>query len=121
ASQLGWSKSTLRRRLEEARTALGGRLERRGLVWPAALSAVLVADCLASAAPSRWLVASTVEAAAGRATGKTVAATASAQVTALTEGVLKTMFLTKLKTATAVLSCISLVTAGVGGLSYTTL
>ena len=35
ADQLGWSKSTLRRRLEEARTALATRLKRRGLVMPA--------------------------------------------------------------------------------------
>jgi len=33
ARQLGWSKSTLRRRLEEARAALGARLQRRGIVW----------------------------------------------------------------------------------------
>src|SRR5262249_60370003 len=63
ASQLAWSKSTLRRRLDEARDALGRRLTGRGIVCPAALSAVLLSDCLASAAPG--LVASTVEAAAG--------------------------------------------------------
>src|SRR6516164_4371966 len=49
ASQLGWSKSTLRRRLEEARDALGSRLKRRGIVWSAALSAVLLSDCIGSA------------------------------------------------------------------------
>ncbi len=41
AKQLAWSKSTLRRRLEEARTALHRRLSVRGIVLPAALSAVL--------------------------------------------------------------------------------
>src|SRR5437763_4954098 len=35
ASQLGWSKSTLKRRLEEAREALGGRLKKRGITAPA--------------------------------------------------------------------------------------
>jgi len=50
AKQLGWSKSTLLRRLEEARAALGRRLTRRGVVWPAALSAVLLSDCPAPAA-----------------------------------------------------------------------
>src|SRR4029450_10122108 len=68
ASQLGWSKSTLRRRLEEAREALGRRLTGRGIVWPAALSAVLLADCVAPASPG--LVASTVEAAGGGAAGE---------------------------------------------------
>src|SRR5262249_61696749 len=38
AGQLGWSKSTLRRRLREARDALGNRLKGRGLVGPAALA-----------------------------------------------------------------------------------
>jgi len=50
ATQLGWSKSTLLRRLEEARAVLRRRLSRRGVVWPAALSAVLLSDCLAPAA-----------------------------------------------------------------------
>jgi RNA polymerase sigma factor (sigma-70 family) len=103
ASQLGWSKSTLRRRLEEARAALGGRLSRRGIVWPAALSAVLMSDCMASAAPAPGLIAKVVEAAAGVVAGKMAAtATASARVAALTEGVLKAMFLTKLKALAAV-------------------
>src|SRR5262249_44353133 len=96
ASQLGWSKSTLRRRLEEARDALGRRLKGRGIAWSAALSAVLLSDCLASAAPARGLVTSTIEAAASVAAGKTAATVASAKVVALTEGVLRTMFLTKL-------------------------
>src|SRR6516165_9873352 len=50
AEELGWSKRTLRRRLEEGRTGLGHRLSRRGVVWPAALSAVLFSDAVASAA-----------------------------------------------------------------------
>src|SRR5438128_5293618 len=49
AQQLGWSKSTLLRRLEEARAALGRCLTRRGVIWPAALSAVLLSDCVAPA------------------------------------------------------------------------
>src|SRR5262245_57474878 len=71
ARQLGWSKSTLRRRLEEAREALGCRLKGRGVVWSAALSASLLSDCLASAALPPGLVAPTIAAAtlvvAGRA------------------------------------------------------
>lgn len=48
AAGLGWAKSTLRRRLTEARDALAARLSRRG-VLPAALSAVLVSECVAPA------------------------------------------------------------------------
>src|SRR5262245_62495562 len=63
ARQLGWSKSTLLRRLEEAHAALGRRLTRRGVVWPAALSAVLLSDCVAPAASVPRLVSFIVEAA----------------------------------------------------------
>ena len=104
ARQLGWSKSTLLRRLEEARAALGRRLTRRGVVWPAALSAVLLFDSVAPAALAPGLVGSTVEAAATVGTGQTaLKAVVSAKVAALTEGVLKTMFTSKLKISTAAL------------------
>lgn len=119
ARLLAWSKSTLRRRLQEARDALCRRLKGRGIVGSAALSAVLVSDCLASAAPTLGLIASTVDVAVEVAAGKKVATAASATVAALTEGVLRTMFLTKLKMVTALLFCISLVTVGVGKVSYT--
>src|SRR5262249_33394585 len=38
AGHLGWSRTTLQRRLTEAQEALGRRLKQRGVVWPAALS-----------------------------------------------------------------------------------
>src|SRR5262249_6889370 len=44
AAQMGWSTRTLRRRLDEARTGLGRRLQQRGVVWSAALSAVLLSE-----------------------------------------------------------------------------
>src|SRR5439155_10429772 len=78
ARQLGWSKSTLRRRLEEARAALGRRLTRRGVTLSAALAAVLVSDCIASAAPVAALVASTGQAAAGIGAGTRWTAAGSA-------------------------------------------
>ncbi len=112
ARQLGWSKSTLLRRLEEARAALGRRLTRRGVVWPAALSAVLLSDCVASAALAPGLVGSTVEAAAQVAAGQAAAGIISVKVAALTEGVLKTMLLTKLKIAMAVVLAVGVVGAG---------
>jgi RNA polymerase sigma-70 factor (ECF subfamily) len=98
ATQLGWSKSTLLRRLEEARSALGRRLTRRGVVWPAALSAVLLSDSVTPAALAPGLVGSTAEAAARLAAGKAaLTAVVSAKVAALIEGMLQTMFVTKLK------------------------
>ncbi len=115
ARQLACSKSTLRRRLEEARAALGRRLKGRGIGWSTALSAVLVSDCIASGAPAPGLVAATVEAAAGVAAGKTAAAATSAKVAALTEGVLSAMFMTKVKIATLMfLSSLALLGNGIG-------
>jgi len=121
AEQLGSSQRTLRRRLEEAKAALGRRLTGRGVVWPAALSAVLLSDCVAPAALAPGLVGSTVEAAAYIATGQaTRTAAVSAKVAALAEGVLKTMFTSKLKLATAALVLVAALAVGAGGLLYPT-
>jgi RNA polymerase sigma factor (sigma-70 family) len=97
ASELGWSTRTLRRRLEEGRDALGKRLKGRGLVWSAAISAVLVSDCMTPAAVVPQLVVSTVEAVASVVAGKPVTSAVSAKVAALTQGMLKTMFPSILK------------------------
>jgi RNA polymerase sigma factor (sigma-70 family) len=102
ARQLGWSKITFRRRLDEARAALARRLRGRGSAWPAALSAVLLSDCVAQAVPP-GLIGSTAEAAASIAAGKGALSAVPAGVTALTRGVLRTMMLTKLRTAMVVL------------------
>ncbi len=115
ARQLGWSKSTLRRRLERARAALARRLTRRGLVWPAALSAVLVSDCVTAALPAPGLMLHAVEAATAIASGKMMAATTTAEVAGLVEGVLHLMLLRKLKSvALALLMLVGAVAAGVG-------
>jgi RNA polymerase sigma factor (sigma-70 family) len=113
AAQLGWSPRTLRRRLEEARTGLGRRLSRRGVAWSAALSAVLLSESGASAALSPGLLDSTIKAASLFAAGQTAAAVLiSAKAAALTEGVLKTMFLSKLKIA--VVAFLVIGTLGIG-------
>jgi WD40 repeat protein len=103
AGQLGCGKRTLRRRLEEARAALGRRLTRRGVVWPAVLSAVLLSECAAPAALAPRLLGSAVEVAAHVMSGQAATAVVSAEVVALTKGVQKTMLLTRLKIVTAVL------------------
>jgi RNA polymerase sigma factor (sigma-70 family) len=86
ARQLGWSKNTLRRRLEEARDALGRRLRRRGVVLPAALSVLLLSDSVASAGPPSAVVAATVAAAARIAAGQAVAGAVPAKIAALVSG-----------------------------------
>jgi RNA polymerase sigma factor (sigma-70 family) len=113
AKQLGWSQRTLRRRLMEAKAALGRRLTGRGVSWSAALSAVLVSHCVATGALAPALVHSTAEAA-------TSLATVPASVTALTEGVLTTMVVCKIKMVTAALVLMTALALGAGGLLYHT-
>ncbi len=106
AKRLGWSKRTLRRRLDEARAALARRLTARGVVASTAFSGVLISDCLVSAAPTTGLVAATVHA-------TTHAVGISPAVTALMEGVLHAMAVAKIKTATLVVFALGLL--GLGG------
>ncbi len=119
ARQLGLSPRTLRRRLEEAKAALGRRLTGRGVVWPAALAAVLLSESMAPAALAPRLVDPTVEAAVCLVTGRAaLPAAVPARVAALTEGELKTMFASKLKAAAAALVLLAAVAVGAGGLLY---
>jgi WD40 repeat protein len=115
ADQLGWSKSTLRRRLEQARAALGSRLKGRGIAWSAVLPAVLASDCLTATAMSRACVDATVAAALAVVNGKSLALAASAKVAVLTEGALKTMFVKKIGVVAGAVIALALVTAAVGG------
>jgi RNA polymerase sigma factor (sigma-70 family) len=109
---LGLPLGTLSGRLSRARAMLARRLARRGL----ALSAgALAAPLSASAGVPAGLVTATVEAAGLLAAGR-AAGMISAQVIALTEGVVKTMLLRKLKTATAVLLVL-----GAAALGYATM
>jgi RNA polymerase sigma factor (sigma-70 family) len=113
AGQIGWSKRTLRRRLEEARVALGRRLARRGIVWPAALAPVLLSDCAATTALRQGIIRSTVQAGAALAAGKPAAGgLISANVAALMQGVAKAASASKLQVATIVLVLTAV--AGVG-------
>lgn len=119
ATQLGWSQRTLRRRLKEAKAALGRSLARRGLPWPAALPVVLLSECMSPAALTPRLIRSTVETAATVVTGQAVLTTAcSGNVAALMEGVLNTMFLSKIKIAMAALTLLATLALGTGGLHH---
>jgi RNA polymerase sigma factor (sigma-70 family) len=115
ARQLGWGKNTLRRRLEEAREALGRRLARRGF-GPSLLPAALFVDGI-SPTPPAGLLAATAETAAHAATSPAGAAVAvAAEVLSLARGVAPTMFLTSIKSvAAALLVVASVCTATVAG------
>jgi RNA polymerase sigma factor (sigma-70 family) len=121
ARQLGLPEGTVGSRLARARTMLAKRLARHGLaVSGGALAAVLAPNVALAGVPDS-VVSATIEAASLFAAGPATAAGAvSAKVAALAEGVVKTMFLTKLKIATTILVAIALASA-IGGGSFTAL
>src|SRR5439155_22493762 len=116
AQQLGWSLSTLKRRLERGRELLRLRLVRRCLTFSAALFTPMLMQSTAQAALTVTLVQATVRSALQLAVGQPVAGLVSEQVAALVDGGLKTMLTTKLKVATALLLAVS-VAAGAGALT----
>jgi RNA polymerase sigma factor (sigma-70 family) len=121
ARRLGVPEGTVAGRLARARALLVKRLSERGVTLPGGALAAVLAPNVASASVPSWLVSSTIKAASLFAAGPATAAGAvSAKVAALAEGVVRTMFLTKLKLTTAVLVAIALASA-IGGGSFTAL
>jgi hypothetical protein len=115
AAELGLTTTTVRGRLERGRDRLRLRLALRGVAFPAALLAAGLAREYGVAAVPATLVVSISKAAALVAAHQTTGCgLVSVQVAALTEGVLKAMFITKLKLATAVLVVLGIFGVGAG-------
>jgi uncharacterized protein (TIGR03067 family) len=115
ARQLAVPEGTLAARLARGRVMLAKRLVRHGLAVSGGALAAVLAQYAASASVPISVVLSTIKVAglfeAGKAAAKGVI---SIKVTTLTEGVLKTMSLTKLKIAMKVLVAAALVAGGIG-------
>jgi hypothetical protein len=115
AEQLGWPIGTLSGRLSRARTILAKRLARRGLVLTSgildALSSEHASGETVAPMPARTTAISVRALTAARATPGLV----PAQVAALSEGVLKTMLLRKVKIGTLLAVCV--IAAGFGVLA----
>jgi RNA polymerase sigma factor (sigma-70 family) len=105
ARQLGWSKGTLRRRLDKGRELMRLRLIRRGLAPAAALTAALLGDSTAPAVSAIQVHAVVRQA--------LHSATVSPTTALLAEGGIKTLAQGKVKLALAMLLAISVV-SGVG-------
>jgi RNA polymerase sigma factor (sigma-70 family) len=119
AQELGCSLRTLDRRLERGRELLRVRLTRRGVTMSAALLATGLSQSTATAIVPATLIASVVKVAATFAASSTAApGLISAGVTALAEGGLQAMFMTKLKIGLALMLAASLLATGAGIISY---
>jgi RNA polymerase sigma factor (sigma-70 family) len=120
AAQLRWPLGTVKGRLARAREQLRSRLLKRGVVGaPAGLLLVELAEgasaaCLVPAG----LMESTLKAAMAVAAGNAAAGAVSASAAALFEGVLRTMFISKLKIVTAAAVSAGMLASGAGLLAY---
>jgi uncharacterized protein (TIGR02246 family) len=119
AWELGCAVGTVESRLTRARQRLRTALAHRGFGLAAGLLAVGLPREVAVACGLGSLVSSTVKAATWVAVGQAVkAGVVSSQVAALTEGVLRAMFWSKLKIAAALLLAMTAIGLATGGLSY---
>ncbi len=113
ARQLGLPEGTVASRLARARAMLAKRLARHGLVVSAGALEMVLSQRAAEAGVPTSVVSNTIKAASLVAAGQAGAAGAiSLKVAALTEGVMQTMLLTKLKNLTvAALAVVALAAA----------
>lgn len=115
AAQLKIPEGTLSSRLATAHQMLARRLARHGLAVSGASLAALIAQNAASAYVPADVVAATLKTATLVAASQgAVTGVVSAKIAALTEGAIKAMFLSKLKTVAAVVLLLGAVAFGVG-------
>jgi RNA polymerase sigma factor (sigma-70 family) len=113
AQQLGCPEGTVAGRLARARTMLAKRLIQRGVTVSGGMLAAVVSQKVASAGVPSSVAYPTIKA-AGVLLARTAATGAiSVNVAALTEGAIKAMLLTKLKSVTMV-TVVLVVTVGIG-------
>lgn len=116
AGQLGLSEGTLSGRLTRGRAMLAKRLARRGLLITAVGLAGALAHNVASASVPTAVASSTIKAVSLFAAGQlATVGSVSVRVASLTEGVLRTMMLARVKQTALVLLILCVFGMGVGG------
>jgi RNA polymerase sigma factor (sigma-70 family) len=117
AELLRCSKRTIQYRVARGRELLKSSLTRRGLALSAGWLATRLSVNVSSAAVPPMLGVSTVKAAIEFATGKEVSGLVSTSVITLTQGVLRTMFITKLTKAVAILIAVAVLGIAAGSVA----
>jgi RNA polymerase sigma factor (sigma-70 family) len=107
ARQCSCSLATLARRLDRGLELLRARLARRGFTLPMILFPIMLSQGTASAFVPPALAAATVKAASMIAAGRAATSVVSAKVAALSEGMVRTMFLAKVKCAAVTMVALS--------------
>ena len=118
ASQLGWSKSTLRRRLERGRALMRVRLARRGITLSAGLATAWLSESASPASVPMVLATSTVRDATAFGMGHALQVGTSSPIIALTNGVLQALLLSNLARTAALVLVSSLMIFGGGFVAY---
>ena len=116
AAQLGLAKSTLKVRLERGKALLRARLVRQGLCPTILLVAANSLAPVASACLRPSFISATVKAACLSGAAQAPPGVISAKVAALAEGVMRAMFVTKIRLAVGLLTLVT--TIGICGLAF---
>ncbi len=113
ARQLGWPKGTVQGRLARAKEMLRNRLLRRGIAVSAGAFASVLDSPVAQAALPAGLLQTTVQTSIRFAVSQATTAVVPAAVAELAKGVLRTMWITKLKIAAVLILGLFGIGAGV--------